>query len=174
MCLPYSLWISGSLKLAADVERNCTVSSPFLFPPSSPQTLGNSLPGRDYQSAISMSHAAHRTVSNIRSYAWPPGLAVTNLRNLKVEEAGEGEWNKNLWCFSCPLCIWRNVPFKWLVHLFSGVLWTEWQQLPAVTKWEVTLSVSLRVSSSPVWSLSLHCKNPLRQKQGYSMKCFCD
>lgn len=95
MCLPYSLWISGSLKLAADVERNCTVSSPFLFPPSSPQTLGNSLPGRDYQSAISMSHAAHRTISNIRSYTWPPGLAVTNLRNLKVEEAGEGEWNKN-------------------------------------------------------------------------------
>lgn len=87
---------------------------------------------------------------------------------------GGGRKQKLLWCFSCPLCIWWNVPFKWLVHLFSGVLWAEWQQLPAVTKWEVTLSVSLRVSSSPVWSLSLHCKNPLRQKQGYSMKCFCD
>lgn len=87
---------------------------------------------------------------------------------------GGGRKQKLLWCFSCSLCIWQNVPFKWLVHLFSGVLWAEWQQLPAVTKWEVTLSVSLRVSSSPVWSLSLHCKNPLRQKQGYSMKCFCD
>lgn len=87
---------------------------------------------------------------------------------------GGGRKEKLLWCFSCPLCIWRNVPFKWLVHLFSGVLRAEWQQLPAVTKWEVTLSVSLRVSSSPVWNLSLHCKNPLRQKQGYSMKCFCD
>lgn len=122
-----------------------------------------------------MSHAAHRTASNIHSYAWPPHLAVTNLRNLKVEEDGEGEGSKKpFWCFSCPLCVWWNVPFKWLVHLFSGVLRAEWQQLPAVTKWEVTLSVSLRVSSSPVWSLSLHCKNPLRQKQGYSMKCFCD
>lgn len=86
---------------------------------------------------------------------------------------GGRKW-KLFWCFSCPLCIWWNVAFKWLVHLFSGVLWANWQQLPAVTKWEVTLSVSLRVSSSPVWSLSLHCKNPLRQKQGYSMKCFCD
>lgn len=95
MCLPYSLWISGSLKLAADVEQNCTSSSPFLFPPSSPQTLGNHLPGRDYQGAISMSHAAHRTISNIHSYVWPPHLAVTNLRNLKVEEAGEGEGSKN-------------------------------------------------------------------------------
>lgn len=176
MCLPYSLWISDSLKLAADVEWNCTVSSPFSPPISSLQTLGNHLPGRDYQGAISMSHSAHAVVSNICSYSWPPCLAVTNPRNLKVVEAGGGGGRKQklLWCFSCSLRIWRNVPFKWLVHLFSGVLWAEWQQLPAVTKWEVTLSVSLRVSSSPVWSLSLHCKNPLRQKQGYSMKCFCD
>lgn len=99
MCLPYSLWISDSLKLAADVEWNCTVSSPFSSPPPPPlsslQTLGNHLPGRDYQGAISMSHSAHTVVSNIRSYSWPPRLAVTNLRNLKVVEAGEGEGSEN-------------------------------------------------------------------------------
>ena len=34
------------------------------------------------------------------------------------------------------------MPFRWLVHLFSGAVWAEWQQLPAVTKWEVTLCLS--------------------------------
>lgn len=92
MCLPYSLWISDSLKLAADVEWNCTVSSPFFPPPFLPANPGKSfawqrLP-RCHQHVTLSSHSG----INIRSYSWPPRLAVTNL---KVVEAGEGEGRKN-------------------------------------------------------------------------------
>lgn len=179
MCLPYSLWISGSLKLAADVEWNCTVSSPFHFSLSFPWTLGNHLLGTVYQDAISMSDTAHRMISNICFYAWPSHLTVTNLRMLK---AGGGLWKgkevKTLliffffflntfyafdrMCLLDGLCISSQV---WYGQ--NGSNCQRWLS----EKWH---SVSQRVSSSPVWNLSLHCKNPLRQKQGYSMKCFCD
>lgn len=172
MCLPYSLWISGSLKLAADVEWKCTVSSPFHFSLSFPWTLGNHLLGTVYQDAISMSDTAHRMISNICSH-----LTVTNLRMLKAGEAVKGERSKNpsdfffffntyyafdRMCLLDDLCISSQV---WYGQ--NGSNCQRWLS----EKWH---SVSQRVSSSPVWNLSLHCKNPLRQKQGYSMKCFCD